>query len=300
MKVLITGSGGLLGRALHKALSESGHTAVPLGRLGFTDSPTRPAWNTATGVIDPEALRGAEAVVHLAGVNVGARRWSPSYKARLVESRVGTTRRLCEHLATHASSVKVFLSGSAMGYYGSRGTEVLDEGKSRGQGFLAELCQAWEGGTNILSDAGVRVAMLRTAVVMTPEGAPLSRMLLPFRLGLGGPIGDGQQYFSWIDLDDHVRAMMFLLTEERARGPVNMASPEPVTNAEFTRVLARVLKRPAFFRVPAFAARAAFGELADELLLASTRLTPKRLLDLGFEFRFPQLANSLRHQLGRS
>jgi len=300
MKVLITGSGGLLGRTLARHLAEAGHTAVSLGRLGVTDSPTRPAWNTATGQIDPAALRGAEAVVHLAGENVGAHRWTPAYKARLVESRVGTTRRLCEQLATHTPQVRVFLSGSAMGYYGDRGADWLEEGSERGRGFLAELCQAWEDGTQILSDAGVRVAKLRTAVVMTTEGAPLSRMLLPFRLGLGGPIGNGQQYFSWIDLDDHVRAMMHLLSDDRANGPVNMAAPEPVTNAEFTRILARVLRRPAFLPVPAFAARAAFGQLADELLLASTRLRPKRLLDLGFEFRYPGLEASLSHQLGRS
>lgn len=300
MKVLITGSGGLLGRTLARYLASAGHEAVPLGRLGASDSPQRPAWNTASGEIDPVALRGADAVVHLAGENIGARRWTPARKARLVESRVGTTRRLCEHLATHATSIRVFLSGSAMGYYGNRGADWLDEESGPGRGFLAELCQAWEDGTKMLSEAGVRVVRLRTAVVLTPEGAPLSRMLLPFRLGLGGPIGDGRQYFSWIDLEDHVRAMMHLLSDERGRGPVNVASPEPVTNAEFTKVLAKVLKRPAFFPVPAFAARAAFGELADELLLASTRLRPGRLTEMGFEFQYPGLEDCLRHQLGRA
>jgi uncharacterized protein (TIGR01777 family) len=299
MKVLVTGAGGLLGGTLRESLAGAGHTVVALGRLGVTDSPTRPAWNTATGEVDPAALRGAEAVVHLAGENIGAKRWSPAHKARMVESRVGTTRRLCEYLATHAPSMRVFLGGSAMGYYGHRGQEWVDEASARGEGFLPELCEAWEDATRILTDAGVRVVNLRTSVALTPSGAPLSRMLVPFRLGLGGPLGDGTQYLSWIDLEDHVRAMQFLLADERARGPVNLTSPEPVTNLQFTRVLAKVVKRPAFMRVPAFAARAAFGELADELLLASTRVRPKRLTEFGFEFRHPDLEASLRHQLGR-
>lgn len=297
MKVVITGSGGLLGRALSKHLAASGHTVVAAGRLGATDSPTRPAWNTATGEIDPLALRNADAVVNLAGANVGAHRWTRAYKAQMVESRVGVTSRLAQHLAMNAPSVRVFLCASAMGYYGDRGTEWLDENAGHGRGFLAELCASWEAATQPLADAGKRVVRLRTAVVLTPQGAPLSRMLVPFKLGLGGPIGDGRQYFSWIDLEDHVRAMTHLLTEERASGPVNIASPEPVTNDEFTKTLARVVKRPAFMRVPAFVARAAFGQLADELLLASTRLRPQRLSELGFEFRHPTLDGSLRHLL---
>jgi uncharacterized protein len=300
MKVLITGAGGLLGSALAQALTGSSHTVVRLGRLGHSDSPDRPAWNSATGEIDPVALRGADAVVHLAGENIGAKRWSPAQKARLVESRVGTTRRLCEHLASAAPALRVFLGGSAMGFYGHRGDDWVDETSPAGHGFLSELCQAWEDATRILTQAPVRVVNLRTAVVLTPKGAPLSRLLLPFRLGLGGPIGNGKQYFSWIDLEDHVRAMVHLLADERARGPFNLASPHPVTNAEFTRVLARVLKRPAWARVPSFAARAAFGELADELLLASTRVRPARLTELGFQYLYPDLDSSLRHLLVRS
>jgi len=300
MKVLITGAGGLLGSTLAQALTGSSHTVVRLGRLGHSDSPDRPAWNTATGEIDPVALKGALAVVHLAGENIGAKRWSPAQKARLVESRVGTTRRLCEHLASAAPDLRVFLGGSAMGFYGHRGDDWVDETSPAGHGFLSELCQAWEDSTRVLEQIPVRVVNLRTAVVLTPKGAPLSRLLLPFRLGLGGPIGDGKQYFSWIDLDDHVRAMIHLLGDERARGPFNLASPHPVTNAEFTRVLARVLKRPAWARVPSFAARAAFGELADELLLASTRVRPARLTELGFQYSYPDLDSSLRHLLVRS
>jgi uncharacterized protein (TIGR01777 family) len=299
MKVLITGAGGLLGKSLAEFLTGSGHTVVSLRRAGISAAPGEPAWNAATGEIDSRALEGADAVVHLAGENIGAKRWSPAQKARIVESRVGTTRRLCEHLAASSHRPRVFLGGSAMGFYGDQGEAWLDESSPRGQGFLAELCQAWEDSTRSLVAAGVRVVSLRTAVVLTPKGAPLSRMLIPFRLGLGGPIGDGTQYMSWIDLEDHIRAMHFLLEDERARGPVNLAAPAPVTNAEFTRILARVLSRPAFARVPAFAIRAALGELADELLLASTRLRPSRLREWGFEFQYPDLESSLRHSLGR-
>lgn len=298
--MLITGAGGLLGTALTEFLTGAGHTAVALGRAGISAGPGQPAWNTATGEIPAGALEGADAVVHLAGENIGAKRWSPSQKARIVESRVGTTRRLCEHLAGSAFRPRVFLGGSAMGYYGNQGDDWVDEGSARGRGFLSELCQAWEDSTRSLAKVGTRVVALRTAVVLTPKGAPLSRMLLPFRLGLGGPIGDGRQYLSWIDLEDHIRAMYHLLQNEQAQGAVNLAAPEPVTNAEFTRVLARVLKRPAFARVPAFAVRAALGELADELLLSSTRLRPTRLQQWGFEFLYPDLESSLRHSLGRA
>jgi hypothetical protein len=300
MKVLITGGGGLLGGSLAGRLNAAGHTAVKLRRAGVSAGVGEPAWNTTTGEIPPEVLSGADAFVHLAGENLAARRWSPSQKARIVESRVGTTRRLCEFLARSPHKPGLFLTGSAIGFYGNRGEVPVDEDSPRGQGFLAELCQAWEDSTRPLQKAGVRVVMLRTAVVLTPKGAPLSRMLLPFRLGLGGPIGDGKQILSWIDLEDHLGAMLFLLASKVAQGPVNLAAPHPVTNSEFTRTLARTLKRPAFFRVPAFAARAAFGEMADELLLSSTRVRPTRLGQWGFSFRYPDLGSSLLHLLPRA
>jgi uncharacterized protein (TIGR01777 family) len=294
MKVLITGASGVIGSALAPLLSTAGHQVVGLGR-----GSSGPVWDPVTGAIDTESYRGVDAIVHLAGENLASRRWSDVQKETLRASRVDNTQRLCQWIAAQKHKPSVFVSGSAIGVYGDRGDEWMDESSQPGTGFLADVCREWEKATSPLADSGVRVVHLRTAVALTPKGAPLAKLLPPFKMGMGGPIGDGNQYMSWIDMEDHIRAVRFVMENDQVAGPVNLSSPNPTTNAEFTRVLAKVLKRPAFARVPAFAARAAFGEMADAVLLSSTRVRPTRLSELGFEFLYPDLEGSLRHLLGR-
>jgi hypothetical protein len=248
--------------------------------------------------MDARALEGVEAVVHLAGENIG-QRWTPASKERIWRSRVEGTRLLAEAIAASPAPPKVFISASATGYYGDRGDEALDEGAAPGRGFLAELCQAWEQAAQTAAAAGTRVVNPRFGVVLSARGGALARLLPVFRLGLGGSLGSGRQYMSWVDMDDLVQAVLFLLSREEFSGPVNVTSPNPVTNAEFTRTLARVLGRPALFRVPAFALQVLLGEMAREALLSGQRVLPARLQAAGFQFRYPELEASLRHALGR-
>jgi len=295
MKVLITGASGVIGSALAPMLSTAGHEVVGLSR-GTSGN----TWDPETGAIDSGAYDGADVIIHLAGENLAARRWSDEQKEVLRSSRVDATRNLCTWLAGQSHKPAVFVSGSAIGVYGDRGDKWMDESNLPGTGFLADVCSEWEEASSPIADSGVRVVHLRTAVALTSKGAPLAKLLPPFKMGMGGPIGGGTQYMSWIDMEDYVRAVRFVMENENVSGPVNLSSPHPATNAEFTRVLAKVLKRPAFARIPAFAARAAFGEMADAVLLSSTRVRPKRLTELGFEFLYPDLEDSLRHLLGRS
>jgi hypothetical protein len=238
--------------------------------------------------------------VHLAGENIAAGRWTVEKKARIRDSRVKGTKTLCEALAQLSQPPKVLVSASAIGYYGDRGAELLWENSALGTGFLAEVCQAWEEATRPAMEKGIRVVLLRIGVVLSPAGGALAKMLLPFKLGLGGIIGSGKQYMSWIALDDVVGTIDHVLITDTLQGPVNAVAPHPVTNSEFTKTLRRVLRRPTLFPMPAFAARLAFGEMADELLLASTRVEPKRLIATEYRFRYPELEDALRHLLGRA
>jgi hypothetical protein len=295
MKIAITGSRGLLGSALVPALSKAGHDVVRLVRGAPAGGEV--AWSTAAGV-DPARLAGVDAVVHLAGESI-ATRWTAARKRRIRDSRVQGTRALAESLAAARPRPGTLVCASAIGYYGSRGDERLTEDSPAGRGFLADVCREWEAAAEPAARAGVRVVHLRFGVILSPAGGALARMLPPFRLGLGGVVGSGRQTMSWIAIDDAAGAVQHALAHEPMRGPANAVSPSPVTNAEFTRALGRVLRRPAIFPLPAFAARLLFGEMADELLLSSARVEPARLAAAGYAFRHPDLEGALRHLLGR-
>jgi len=298
MHVVVSGSRGLVGSALVPFLTTGGHRVTRLVR-GIAAGPDETAWDPARGLIDASRLDGVDAVVHLAGENIAAGRWTPARKAEIRRSRVFGTRNLCEVLARLPHPPKVLVSASAIGLYGDRGAEILTEESAAGTGFLAEVCREWEAAAEPAARVGIRVVNLRFGMVLSPTGGALKKMLLPFKLGMGGRIGSGEQFTSWIALDDVIGAIHHVLCEESVRGAVNAVAPDPVTNGEFTRTLARVLRRPTLLPVPAFAARLAFGEMADALLLAGARVMPARLQASGYRFRFPDLESALRHLLGR-
>jgi hypothetical protein len=257
------------------------------------------AWDTARGVENLAQLEGVDAVVHLAGKTLAGGRWNEDRKTEIRRSRVEGTERLCESLAMVPRPPRVLISASAVGYYGDRGDEILSETGRPGTDFLAQLCRDWERATAIASQVGIRVVHLRFGVVLSPSGGALHRMLLPFKLGLGGRLGRGTQFWSWIALDDAVGVIHHALVAETLEGAVNAVAPAPVTNAEFTRTLARVLRRPALAPMPAFVARLVFGEVADAFLLASQRVAPMRLNASGYRFRHPDLEDALRTLLRR-
>jgi uncharacterized protein (TIGR01777 family) len=275
-----------------------GDRVSPLQRSRHFDPQPPPSWNPAEGWVQLDAADPPEAVIHLAGENIG-RRWSPELKAHLRSSRVDATRLLCQALARLPKPPGLILSASATGLYGDRGGEEVDETASVGTGFLAELCRDWEAAAAPAVARGIRVIHLRLGIVIARGGA-VAKMLPAFRLGLGGRIGSGEQYWSWIALADALAAMEHLLGTKRWSGPVNLVSPFPVTNDEFTRTFGRVLHRPVFLPLPAFAARFLLGQMADETLLASVRVKPARLLQDDFRFEFPDLESALRHVLPQS
>jgi len=297
LTILISGSRGHLGSALIPLLESRGHRIRRLVRAPRPAGPDQVAWDPAAGAIDAAALEGIDAAINLIGERIAAVRWTRAKKIRLYTSRIVGTRLLAETLAGLPRRPRVFLSASAVGYYGSRGDEVLTEESPPGDTYLARLCRDWEGAADPARRAGIRVVHLRNANVLDAHRGFLTPLLPLFRFGLGGRLGSGRQYFSWIAVDDWVEAAYHVLTTERLAGPVNMAAPQAVTNAEFTRTLARVLRRPALFAAPAAAMRLVMGELADELLV-SERVSPARLLASGFAFRYPALEDALRHLLG--
>jgi uncharacterized protein len=292
--ILLTGSSGLIGNSLIRTLRQNRISTFRLHRSLSTGEEAT-FWDpyAAKPVHRPEGLEGITAAVHLSGINVDAR-WTSSYKRKILESRVTSTRALATLLAGLRSRPAVLVSASAIGIYGGRGEEILTEASAPGSGFLASVCVAWEKATQPAVDAGIRVVHLRLGVVLSPAGGALARMLPVFRAGLGGRLGSGRQWLSWITLPDATRAILFALETPSLSGPVNVVAPNPVTNLEFTRALGRALHRPALLPVPAFALRLAFGEMADSTILESERVTPDRLITAGFRFEYPCLDAGLR------
>ncbi len=292
MRVVVTGSSGLIGRAVVAALRARGDDVTLLVRHE-PQGPSESQWDPAAGSIDPAAITGASAVVHLAGAGIADHRWSTQRKAEILGSRVRSTDLVARALAASAPG-SVLVSGSAIGIYGNRGDEVLDERSETGHGFLADVCRAWEAATEPAASAGARVVLLRTGVVLSPSGGALGRQLPLFRLGLGGRLGDGRQWLSWISLADEVGAILHAIDEPALSGPVDATAPNPVTNGTFTSALAAAVHRPALLAVPRAALRLALGpELADEALLASQRVLPARLVATGYRFVAPDITTAL-------
>jgi uncharacterized protein (TIGR01777 family) len=297
MKILITGSTGLIGSALVPALTRDGHEIIRLVRSRERDMADAIYWRPSAGEIDREYLEGFDAVIHLAGKNLSAGRWNKKLKKQIYDSRTNGTRLLADTLANLVEKPSVLISANAVGYYGDRGDDILTENDPPGEGFLPDVCKAWQDGLQPAKKAGIRTVVLRIAPVISARGGALAKMLPVFKLGLGGKLGSGRQYMSWVALDDITEIVRLALEDSSLQGPINATSPHPVTNYEFTKTLGRVLHRPTIFPVPAFALRLLFGQLADEGLLASQRVHPAKLLDHGYEFRYPNLGEALRSTL---
>lgn len=299
MKIVMTGASGLIGSALRPALKTDGHEVIPLRRASRCSiAPAGLAWDPGESRLPAGALENLDAVIHLAGENVAARRWTAARKRRIRESRVAGTRRLCEALARLEHPPRILLAASAIGYYGDRGAALLDEESPPGSGFFPDLCREWEASTQPATEAGVRVVHLRFGVVLTRAGGVLPRMLPVFQWGLGGPLGRGDQYISWVAMEDVVNTTRHALRDQALRGPVNVVSPQPVTSREFAQALGGLLRRPTLFRVPAFVLKLVLGEMAGPLLLASARVDPAKLKASGYAFRLPALKDALRSELG--
>ena len=300
-RVVVAGSSGLIGTALVGALEAEGTGVVrllrPTSRTAAADDDAA-TWDPDAGTIDVRALEGADAVVNLAGVGVADHRWTEAHKAAVLDSRIKSTTLLAETMAAMDQPPPVLVSASGIDYYGDRGDEVLYEDSGPGRGFLADVCLAWEAATKPATAAGIRVAHVRTGIVLASKGGALGRMLLPFKLGAGGRIGPGTQWWSWISIDDEVGGILHVIRSAELSGAVNLTAPNPVRNAEFTATLARVLSRPALLPVPRFALRAALGDFADEALLGSKRILPRRLEESGFTFAWPDLEPALRELVG--
>ncbi len=298
MRIAITGASGFIGSQLAAFLSTGGHQVVRIGRGPVVPGTVDVTWNPDRGQLDPRALEGVDAVVHLAGASIGER-WSTEHRAAIRTSRVEGTALLAHTLAQLQKRPRVLVSGSAIGFYGSHGDTVLDETSPAGSDYLAQVCQAWEAATEPASRAGIRVVHARTGIVQGSAGGVLAKQLPLFNFAVGGELGDGTQWVSPIALDDEIGALHFCLMRDDMRGPINLVSPTAVTNADYTRVLARVLDRPSFARVPAFVLRLALGEaMANLTALASQRVQPRRLLEAGFAFRLPTLESMLRFECG--
>jgi hypothetical protein len=297
MKVVLAGSSGLIGSALIPVLTAGGHSVVRLVRGVPGAGAAR--WDPDAGLLDPSALSGADAVVYLGGENIAAGRWTPARKARILDSRVRGAALLARVMAMLDRKPGAFVCASGVNFYGDCGDRPVDERSGPGRGFLADVCRQWEDAARPAATAGIRVVNLRLGPVFSRAGGALEKMLPPFRLGVGGVIGTGRQYMSWIAMDDVVEAIAHLLRADTVAGPVNLVAPNPVTNLELTKTVGKVLRRPTVLRVPAFALRIALGEMADEMLLVSVRVRPTRLLESGYRFRYPTLEATLRHVLGR-
>ncbi len=295
MKIVISGSSGFVGQALVEDLRQRGHRVVRLVReVDEAQRPDHVVWDPSQGRLDSSVFEGVDAVVNLNGTNIGGGRWTSSYKDELRSSRLEATDLLAGTMASLEDPPKVLINASATGFYGNSGDEVLTEEASAGDGFLADLTGEWEGATRTASVVGIRVVLLRLGMVVGPGGA-LGRMLLPFKMGLGGPIGNGRQWWPWIAMDDVIGAVAFALDHDQLSGPINLVSPEETTSRGVARTLGRVLHRPAFLPAPAFAVRLLAGEMADALLLSSARVQPKVLERAGYQFAVPSLEAALSH-----
>jgi uncharacterized protein len=298
MKILVTGSSGLIGSALLPLLTSAGHTVVPMVRR-------KPAgqnaiyWNIDTREIDTEAMEGADAVVHLAGDPIAGEKWTPERKFLIRESRIKGTTILSEAIAKLKRKPETFVLASAIGYYGDRPGETVHERSAPGMDWLSHICRDWESAADVAAEAGVRTVLARFGIVLSPDGGALERMLTPFKLGVGGRFGEGRHYMSWISIDDAAAAILHILKTDSIRGPVNVVAPNPVPNEEFATTLGKVLGRPTFMSVPEFALRMMFGEMANHLLLTDQRVEPKVLEETGFAYRHPQLDGALKHLLAK-
>jgi uncharacterized protein len=299
LKILVSGASGLVGHALCSSLSTAGHQVVRLVRRHAQDEEASIQWNPETQELDAATIEHFDAVIHLSGETV-AQRWSAETKKRIRDSRIASTTFLSRVLSKLQHRPQVFLCASAIGFYGERGEDVLTESSEPGAGFLPETAQAWEAACRPAAEAGIRVAHLRFGVILSPAGGALKKMLLPYKAGLGGPLGDGQAWMSWVSIEDVVGAVHHALQNSAIQGPVNVTAPEPVRNEIFSRTLAAVLHRPAVARVPRMALAAIYGaDMVDATLLASTRAIPNKLIDTGYRFLFPTLNPALRHVLGK-
>ncbi len=299
LRVAVTGASGLIGSSLRDFLTSGGHEVIPLARKERAKGAHGPSWNPLAKEMDSSVFEGVDAVVHLAGESLASLRWSDAKKERIFQSRRHGTALIAGTLAGLSKPPQVLISASAVGYYGSRGTEVVTEESPPGNGFLAMVCREWEGATSAAVKAGLRVVKLRTGFVVSPLGPGLGKMLPPFKAGLGGRIGNGRQYMSWIDLDDQVGLIHHALTRPGVSGPMNATAPNPVSNATFTDTLGRVLGRPTVLPLPAVAVKGLLGEMGTELLLKGARVIPQKAMDTGYDFLYPNLEDSLRYQLGK-
>ena len=297
MKIVISGASGLIGTQLVAKLSSNGHEVVRLVRRSSKAGEIQ--WNPKSGTLDAAALEGTDAVIHLSGAGIGDKRWTDGYRKEILDSRTATTALLATTMASLSRKPSVFLSGSAIGIYGARNDEQLTEVSTHGTGFLAEVCEQWEAAAKPAVDAGIRTVYLRTGIVLTPKGGALKKLLPLFKLGVGGKFGNGKQWQSWISIDDEIGAIEHLLTAN-VSGAVNLTAPNPVTNAEFTKVLASVLKRPAIVPVPTFAPKILLGgELADALLFTGQRVIPAALNASGYMFKHTTLESAFRSLLSK-
>ncbi|OVE77306.1 TIGR01777 family protein [bacterium F16] len=290
MNILIAGSTGLIGAALTKRLTSAGHTVKGLRRQRV---PGEPFWDITTGTVDLGDFSKVDAVINLAGENIAGGRWTSAKKQAILSSRVEGTQCLASFFSKQTEKPGVFACASAIGFYGNRGDESLSEESPVGTDFLSDVCEQWEDATKPLSDAGIRVANCRIGVVLSTDGGALKQMLLPFKMGVGGIVGSGRQYMSWTHIDDITGAFEYILTNDQLSGPVNVTAPTPVTNREFTKALGRALHRPTLFPLPAFMVKLLFGEMGDELLLSSTRVTSSKLSGSGYRFAHPEIGDAL-------
>ena len=297
LTVAMTGASGFVGTELSALLKSTGHSVLPMTRRPSGSSQNAIVWDPVNGVANPQQLESVDAIVHLAGENIAAGRWTAALKERIRKSRVEGTRALVQSLAGLQNRPKTLVCASAIGFYGDRGDEVLTELSAPGSGFLADVCSAWESEAMAAANMDMRVVGLRIGVVLSPKGGALAKMMLPFKLGVGGVVGSGKQYWSWIGLNDLVRAIAFCIENEDIRGPVNAVSPQALINYDFTKTVGKVLHRPTIFPLPAFVARILLGEMADALLLSSAHVVPEKLQAHGFQFAQPDLKSCLEHEL---